>query len=63
MKEYIHTNENSRKAENTMKIDIPKIFWKHFDLFRRGKLSLSDFSNLFGLAESELLRFLTNIQI
>ena len=27
-------------------VEIPKIFWKYYDLFRRNKISLLEFSSL-----------------
>lgn len=31
------------KAQPTDKYDIPKIFWKYFDLYRRKKISLEQY--------------------
>jgi len=42
--------------------NIPKVFWKYFDLFRRGKLSLSEYSILSELSEQELVRLLTSLR-
>lgn len=54
LKKCIYINKVKQKKKDNATIDIPKIFWKHFDLFRRGKLSLSEFSQLSGLTEQEL---------
>lgn len=53
--------KHKRTESETESIDIPKEFWKHFDLFRRGKLSLSDFSQLSGISGRQLLRYLAKI--
>jgi hypothetical protein len=42
-------------------ITPPKIFWKYYDLFRRGQLSLEQFSKLSGLSESMLKGYLKNL--
>jgi len=40
---------------------IPKAFWKYYDLFRRGKISLSDFVQLSGVPEKRLLDYLGKV--
>ena len=39
-------------------INAPKEFWKYFDLFRRKKICLFEFSYLSGIPISEILLFL-----
>ncbi len=38
--------------------DIPKIFWKYFDLYRRKRITLTQYSENTGLSISTLERFL-----
>ncbi len=40
---------------------IPKIFWAFYDLFRRNRLTLSQFSERTGLPETEITRILKEI--
>ena len=39
-------------------IEIPKIFWKYYDLFRRKVITLKEFSSLSNLSEEELSDYL-----
>lgn len=47
---------NSRKQ-----IEIPKKFWKYYDLYRRGKMTVEEFSKQSGLAVIDLLFYLSLI--
>ena len=47
--------------EKIVKDDIPKIFWKYYDLFRRKKITLSQYSNNTGLPVSDIEKFLREI--
>lgn len=42
-------------------MDIPKIFWAFYDLFRRKQSTLSQFSEKTGIAKEEITRFLKEI--
>lgn len=42
-------------------IEIPKKFWKYFDLYRRGKMTVEEFSKQSGLAVTDLLFYLSLI--
>lgn len=42
-------------------MDIPKIFWAFYDLFRRKQLTISQFSERTGLTKEEITRFLKEI--
>lgn len=42
-------------------MEIPKIFWRYYDLFRRKKLSLTQFSEKTGLNKRSLRLFLKEI--
>lgn len=37
---------------------LPKIFWRYYDCFRRKQITLSEFSQLTGLTESEIKAYL-----
>lgn len=41
-------------------VEIPNIFWKYYDLYRyrRKKITLKQFSDLSGLSESKIVRYL-----
>ena len=41
--------------------DIPKIFWKYYDLFRREKITLTQYSENTGLTVLEIEKFLGEI--
>lgn len=56
--QIFNAEQNDKKASD---YDIPKIFWKYFDSFRRGKLSLSDFSQMSGIKEQTLLDLLQKL--
>ncbi len=42
-------------------MEIPKIFWAYYDLFRRKQLTLAQFSQKTGLAKEEVTRILKEI--
>ena len=39
-------------------VEIPNIFLKYYDLYRRKKITLKQFSDLSGLSESKIVRYL-----
>ena len=41
--------------------DVPKIFWKYYDLFRRKKITLTQYSESTGLTVTEIEKFLREI--
>ena len=41
--------------------EIPKSFWKYYDLFRRKQISLEDFSRMSKLTEEEILAYLKRL--
>lgn len=41
--------------------DIPKIFWKYFDLYRRKKITLAQYVEMTGLTHLEIRTFLNTI--
>lgn len=42
-------------------MDIPKIFWAYYDLFRRKQITLAQFSEKSGLSMEEITRILKEI--
>ena len=42
-------------------MEIPKIFWKYFDLFRRKQITLEVFSAKTGLPKEDILCYLKDI--
>lgn len=46
-----------RAVEN---VEPPKIFWKYFDLYRRKKLTLADYTQKTGISEERLEEYLAN---
>jgi len=41
--------------------DIPKIFWKYFDLYRRKKITLSQYAERTGFTRQEISAFLNEV--
>lgn len=42
-------------------IEIPKTFWKYYDLYRRNKITLLEFSSLACLSIADIQLFLEEI--
>ena len=49
-------NESAKVAA-----DIPKTFWKYYDLYRREAISLEEFSIRSNLPKDEIVRYLSVI--
>lgn len=49
------------KDREEKNMDIPKIFWAFYDLFRRKQITLAQFSEKAGLPEDEINRILKEI--
>ena len=47
-------NEKTKLA-----VDIPKVFWKYYDLYRREEISLKEYSAKSNLTKDELLCYLS----
>ena len=41
--------------------DIPKSFWKYYDLFRRNLISIEEYSRLSELSVEEILAYLKRL--
>lgn len=44
-----------------MEKEIPKIFWKYYDLYRRGIITIKDYSLLTGFSKNSLSEYLREI--
>ena len=53
-------NQLSHNADHDSK-EPPKIFWKFYDQYRRGKITIDDFMKLSGLPIRLLSSYLRNI--
>lgn len=42
--------------------EIPKVFWKYYDLYRRGKITLRQYVDKSGISESEIVSYLNTIK-
>lgn len=42
-------------------MEIPKIFWAYYDLFRRKQISIQEFAAKTGLSEMEIRSFVRKI--
>lgn len=42
-------------------LEIPKVFWKYYDLYRREKISIEEYSLKSKLPQEEILRYLSAI--
>ena len=45
-----------------MNNQIPKVFWKYYDLYRRKLLTLDEFHKLSGLDKNEIIQILERIE-
>ena len=45
--------------ETAMVMDIPKVFWRYYDLYRRDEISLEEYSLKSDLSEDEILHYLS----
>lgn len=41
--------------------ELPKIFWKYYDEYRRKKISLKEYSELTGIKENQLKIYVSKI--
>ncbi len=42
-------------------MEVPNVFWKYYDLFRRKKITLLEFSQLSELQTTQITYFLENL--
>ena len=63
--ELIYTREPavriSTSVETVETVDPPKVFWKYYDLYRRKRISLSEYAAATGLSAFAIQRFLKNV--
>ena len=57
--------EKKKEVDDTMNTNIddelPKIFWKYYDEYRRKKISLKEYSELTGIKENQLKIYVSKI--
>lgn len=51
----VSTHEGSCVSVNS---DIPNIFWKYYDLFRRNQISIRKYSELTGIRTQTIVKYL-----
>ena len=44
-------------------MDAPKVFWKYYDLLRRKKITIQEFSNLSGLNKQNIEQILKDLDL
>lgn len=49
------------KETEKMIVDIPKVFWKYYDLYRRREISLEDYAVKAKLTENQIRYYLSLI--
>ena len=63
--ELIYTREPavriSTSVETVETVDPPKVFWKYYDLYRRKRISLSEYAAATGLSAFAIRHFLKNV--
>lgn len=56
---YLCEMEDSMNSNE--QIEIPKKFWEYYDLYRRGRMTVEEFSKESGLTLSDLLLYLSSV--
>ncbi|MGN0157709.1 MAG: hypothetical protein ACI39W_00990 [Brotaphodocola sp.] len=51
----------NRKTKKLQQIEIPKIFWKYYDVYRRKIITLDDYVEQTKLRKVDILRYLSSI--
>ena len=60
--ELIYTNDSEVPIRTaTEDLEPPKVFWKYYDLYRRKRISLSEYATATGLSSFTIRHFLENI--
>lgn len=60
--ELIYTNDQAvRICASGVTLEPPKVFWKYYDLYRRKRISLSEYAAVTGLSTFAIRHFLKNI--
>jgi len=55
------TINQPKHQKNRNNKEPPKIFWKFYDLYRRGQITIEEYRNLSGLPTNILSLYLRNI--
>lgn len=51
----------AKQEDNFCENDIPKVFWKYFDLYRRQKITIGEYAEQANLSQSDILFYLSII--
>lgn len=51
----------NRRKNNFNENDIPKVFWKYFDLYRRQRITIEEYAQQTNLSEEDILFYLSII--
>lgn len=47
--------------EKNTKIEIPNTFWKYYDLYRRGQITIQVFATRSGLTKAQIRKYLKSL--
>ena len=59
--ELIYAREPVARISTSETLEPPKVFWKYYDLFRRKRISLSEYAAATGLSAFAIRHFLKNV--
>ena len=59
--ELIYAREPAARISTSETLEPPKVFWKYYDLFRRKRISLSEYAAATGLSAFAIRHFLKNV--
>ena len=59
--DLIYAREPAARISASETLEPPKVFWKYYDLFRRKRISLSEYAAATGLSAFAIRHFLKNV--
>ena len=60
--ELIYAGDSAARISTSVEtVDPPKVFWKYYDLYRRKRISLSEYAAATGLSAFAIRHFLKNV--
>ena len=59
--ELIYAREPAARISTSETLEPPKVFWKYYDLYRRKRISLSEYAAATGLSAFAIRHFLKNV--
>ena len=59
--EWVRRMNNIRNRASVETLEPPKVFWKYYDLYRRKRISLSEYAAATGLSAFAIRHFLKNV--